>query len=51
MWEGTHEALHSNGAIAEVCPPNEDIDDNWVAISALLLGITKHLHHLILILP
>ena len=43
----THEGLHSNGAISEVCPPNEDVDHNRVAISALLLSVTKHLDHLI----
>ena len=43
----THEALHSSGAISEVCPPNEDVDHNRVSVSALLLSVTKHLDHLI----
>lgn len=46
----THEALHGDGAIPEVCPPDEDVDHNRVAILALLLGVTQHLDHLILIL-
>lgn len=50
-WDGTHKALHSNGAVTEVRLPNEDVDYDWVAILALLLGITKHLDHLIPILP
>lgn len=29
---------------------DEDVDHNWVAILALLLGVTQHLDHLILIL-
>lgn len=47
----TLEALYGNGAISEVRPPNEDVDHNRVAILALLLAVTQHLGHLVLILP
>lgn len=44
-------ALYRNRTISEICPPDQDVDHDGMALPAQLLAFTKYLDHLILIVP
>lgn len=46
-----NQSLYGNGAISEICPSNQDVDHDGMALLAQLLALTKDLNHLILIVP
>lgn len=46
-----HISLYRNGAVSEICPPDQDVDHDWVALAAKLLSFTEYLDHLILVVP